>query len=133
MSSPVECESYQCINVATKDIAVSAGKYGSIILKVCESCVSKFSNQLEKNKLAVKLLGQGKDHRLIVSKYVYDEADKNLEDDSKSIQRLTNHKCTKRLEQQRYVDKIGSIIAEIFSEAQESHQHVPSGVAKNHG
>jgi hypothetical protein len=44
-----------------------------LTLSVCESCVSKFSNQREKNKLAVKLPGQGKGHRKIISKGVNDE------------------------------------------------------------
>jgi hypothetical protein len=75
MHRSAECEAYQCAKTATKEVVLSAGKYGSIILRVCESCVSKFSNQPEKNKLAVKLLGQGKGHRPIVSEGVNDEAE----------------------------------------------------------
>jgi hypothetical protein len=36
------CEAYDCDEIATVTIEVSAGEFGIVELKVCEDCVSKF-------------------------------------------------------------------------------------------
>lgn len=44
---PGICEAADCEQVATEQIEVSAGKYGTLILSVCSNCVEKFTDELE--------------------------------------------------------------------------------------
>ena len=36
------CESFDCTNEATLEIELSAGKFGAIVLNLCEICLPKF-------------------------------------------------------------------------------------------
>jgi hypothetical protein len=36
------CDAIGCLQEATKEIVIDAGKFGSISLSVCANCISKF-------------------------------------------------------------------------------------------
>lgn len=39
------CEAVRCEEVATEQITVNAGEFGTLILSVCKSCTGKFVDQ----------------------------------------------------------------------------------------
>lgn len=38
------CDAANCDKIATQQVEVSAGKYGTLILSVCANCVGKFKD-----------------------------------------------------------------------------------------
>jgi hypothetical protein len=39
------CEAVGCEKEATEELAVSAGTFGVLVLSVCNTCISKFTQQ----------------------------------------------------------------------------------------
>lgn len=38
------CEAFGCVEKATEQIEINAGKYGILVLRVCSKCVRKFQD-----------------------------------------------------------------------------------------
>jgi len=49
-SNKIVCEAIDCLSFATKEIKVSAGKFGFITLNVCSKCIDIFISETSSSK-----------------------------------------------------------------------------------
>jgi hypothetical protein len=47
-SNKIVCEAIDCLSFATQEIKVSAGKFGTISLNLCNNCVNLFKEEGDK-------------------------------------------------------------------------------------